>query len=118
MIVARGETYKLERFSRKPDSPYEFSDYPDVVFYGRPANTLESKTYRIQQGVNGNSDSVMVYATNLPKEIKPEDKIRFMGKEWVVVSIGFYFDSNRIVNARVFSDDYLYARSPKGLVLQ
>ena len=118
MIVARGETYQLEKFSRKEDSPYEFMDFPDAVFYGRPANNMERKLYRIQQGVNGNSDSVMVFCTNLPAFIKPNDKIRFMGKEWSVASIGYYFDSNRIVTARIFDEDYLFKRSPKGLVLQ
>lgn len=118
MIVARGETYELARFPRVENSPYEYEDAPDIVFFGRPANTLEKKVYRIQQGVNGNSDSIMVYATNLPAEIKPNDKIRFMGKEWSVASIGYYFDSNRIVTARIFDDDYLFKRSPKGLVLQ
>ena len=118
MIVARGETYQLERFSRKDDSPYEFMDFPDAVFYGRPANNMERKLYRIQQGVNGNSDSVMVFCTNLPFFIKPNDKIRFMGKEWSVVSTGFYFDDSKLMNAKIFSNDYIEKRCPKGLVLQ
>ena len=118
MIVARGETYELARFARVENSPYQFSDYPDVIFFGRPANSMEKKTYRIQQGVNGNTDSIMVYASNLPAEIKPNDRIRFMGKLWSVASIGYYFDSNKVVNARIFSDEYIFARSPKGLVLQ
>lgn len=118
MIVARGESYKLERFPRVENSPYEYESAPDVVFFGRPANTMEKKTYRIQQGVNGNSDSIMVYATNLPAEIKPKDKIRFMGKEWSVSSIGYYFDSNKLFNAKIFDEDYLFKRSPKGLVLE
>ena len=118
MIVTRGETYEFKRYPRKEDSPYEFSSFPDIVFKGRPANNMEKRTYRIQQGVNGNSDSVMIFASNLPKEIAPGDKIVFLGKEWSVASTGYYFDEARLVNGNLFNDDYIAARCPKGVVLQ
>ena len=118
MIPARGETYELKRFPRKENSPYEFDGAPDITFYGRPASQYEVRNYRIQQGVNGNNDSVFVYCTNLPDTIKPKDKIRYLGKDWTVESIGYYFDNNLIVNARLFSDGYIADRCPKGLNLQ
>lgn len=118
MITARGETYRLERFPRVENSPYEFESAPDVFFFGRPASQFEKREYRIQQGVNGNSDSVFVYCTNIPDSVKPKDKIRYMGKEWTVASVGYYFESNLISNASVFSDGYIADRCPKGLNLQ
>ena len=118
MIVTRGENYPIKRFPRVKDSPYEFSPTPDLIFYGRPANNLEKKTYRLQQGVNANNYSVFVLCSNLPQDIKPQDKIEFMGKEWTIISIGYYFDSSRITNAKIFSNEYLEKRAPKGVVLE
>jgi len=117
MIVTQGETYQLERLKRK-DNSYEWEDYPDLRFFGRPANTMEKRNYRVQQGVEGNNDGIYVLSSNLPKELAPKDKIRFMGKVWTIASIGYYFDNSRIANASLFSDDYLISLCPKGLSLQ
>lgn len=118
MIVARGETYRLDRYPRLEDSPYEFEKVPDISFFGRPASNVEKRNYRIQQGVDGNSESVYVVCTNLPSNVKPKDRIMFLGKFWSVQSIGFYYEENKVLNGKVFSNDYLVARCPKGLNLQ
>ena len=118
MITARGETYRLARYPRVADSAYEYADRPDVGFMGRPAAQNEVKDYRVQQGVNANSGGMFVYATNLPKEIKPHDRILFMGKYWSVLSVGYYYQDNLIVNGSLFSEEYLTERCPKGLALQ
>lgn len=118
MIVVHGETYLLERLPRKENSPYEWEEVPDITFFGRPANQLEKRSYRIQQGVNGGTDSVFIICSNLPSDIKTKDKIRFMGKIWTIESVGYYFDSSRIVNAKVMSEKYLFDRSPKGINIQ
>ena len=118
MIVVHGETYILKRYPRKENSPYEWEDAPDLVFKGRPANQMERRAYRVQQGVNGGTDSVFVISSNLPSDIKAKDKIEFMGKIWTVESIGYYFDSNRIVNANIMSEEYIIDRCPKGINIQ
>ena len=118
MITARGETYRLKRYPRIPDSPYEYADAPDIEFSGRPASKSEDKDYRVQQGVNANNGGIYVVATNLPSEIKPHDRIYFMGKMWSVVSVGYFYEENLIVNASAFSEEYIVARCPKGLALQ
>ena len=117
MIAARGETYELRLFPRKPDSPYEWEKEPSLTFFARPAGQMETRSYRITQGVQGNNDGIYIYCTNLPKEVKVGDKVAFLGKEWTVQTIGFYFDSNLIANAKVFSSEYLEGRCPKGLSL-
>lgn len=117
MIVTRGEDYELKRYPRKKDSPYEFDSVPDVVFRGRPAGQSERKTYRVQQGVEGNNDSIYIMSSNLPTGIKPKDRVSFMGKVYSVQSVGYFLDRNLIVNARSFSVEYLESRCPKGVVL-
>ena len=117
MIVSRGETYQIKIFPRKEDTPYLYESVP-YTFYGRPASQMEKKNYRIQQGVQGNSDGVFIYASNMPSSVKIGDKVEFMGKHWTVQSIGFYFDSSLIVNAGIMSDNYIEERSPKGVSLQ
>lgn len=118
MIVVRNEKYEYKVFKRKPNSPYEWEKEPVVTFRGRPASQLEIKQYRIQKGVNGGTDSVFVICSNLPSEIEEKDKVVFLGKEWTVASVGYYFDKNRIVNPALFSDEYIANRCPKGINLQ
>lgn len=118
MITVGNERFTYKVYKRVPNSPYEWEKTPHAIFKGRPANQLEKKQYRIQQGVNGNSDSVFVICTNLPKDVSIKDKVTFLGKEWTVASIGYYFDQSRFVNAGIFNDEYIQARCPKGINLQ
>lgn len=118
MLASRGETYRLKAYSRKEDSPYEWESYPYAEFFGRPAGQNEKRTYRIQQGINSNSDSVFVYCSNLPDEVKPQDKVEFLGKEWTVESIGYYLQDAWVVNAGAMSEEYVQRRCPKGLALR
>lgn len=114
----QGETYILGLFKRKENTPYEWEDSPSIQFKGRPANNMEKRMYRIQQGVNGGSDSIFILTTNLPEDIKVKDKVLFMGKEWTVESVGYYFNDAEIINAGIMSEEYIMARCPKGINLQ
>lgn len=118
MIPTNNEHYDLELIKRKPNSPYLYEDAPTCAFKGRPANQAEKRVFRIQKGVNGNTDSVFVYSTNMPENIEIKDKIIFMGKEWIVNSIGYYFEAAHIVNPGCLSEEQIIARCPKGLNLQ
>lgn len=118
MIPTNNERFTLELHKRVPNSSYEWEKEPTCKFKGRPANQKEIKQYRIQQGVNGNSDSQFVLASNLPANVKPQDKIFYQGKEWTVMSIGYYYDSTRFVNEGAFRQEYIEKRCPKGLNLQ
>lgn len=118
MIPTNNEKFSLVLYKRSENSPYIWDKNPSITFKGRPASQKEIKTYRIQQGVNGNSDSQFVVATNIPDLVKPKDKIVYQGKEWTVMSIGYYFDEARFVNAGAFSNEYIEKRCPKGLNLQ
>ena len=118
MIVVNGENYRFKVFKRKPNSPYEWEKESTITFKGRPASQFEKKQYRIQQGVNGGSDSVFVISSNLPKELGVKDKVLFQGKEWTIASIGYYYDQAKFINASLFSDEYIESRCPKGINLQ
>lgn len=119
MIPTNDETYILEVYKRKENTPYEYEDYPYLVFKGRPANNLERKKYRIQKGVNGNTDSVFIFSSNLNADIiNAGDRVVYLGKVWEVQSVGYYLDSSYIINGQLFSNDYIASRSPKGVALQ
>lgn len=118
MIPTNDERYTLELKKRIPNSNYEWEKAPTCTFKGRLANDIERKNYRIQKGVNGNTDSAFVYCSNLPKNVDVGDKIKFMGKVWSVQSIGYYFNSARFVNPGILSEEQLAERCPKGLNLQ
>lgn len=118
MLVSNNEKYPLQLYKRKENSPYEWEDAPYLNFKGRPASQMEIKQYRIQQGVNGGTDSVFVVCSNLPESVKVADKVVFLGKEWTVASRGFYFDEARFVNPGIMSNEYISSKCPKGLNLQ
>lgn len=118
MIPVNDEKYELKIYPRIQNSAYLWSDTPSAIFKGRPASQMEIKKYRIQKGVNGGSDSVFIKCTNLPQDIGPSDKVVFLGKEWQVQSIGYYYDEARFINAGCLSDEAIIARCPKGLNLQ
>ena len=118
MITVGNERFTFKVIKRVPNSSYEYEKKVSIVFRGTPANQIEVKLYRIQQGVNGNTDSIFVVSSNLPDTLKPQDKVEFMGKIWTVMSTGYYFDNSRFVNPGSFSDEYIAARCPKGINLQ
>lgn len=118
MIPTNDEKYTLTLTRRVKNSAYEYEKAPAFSFKGRPASNIEKKSYRILKGVNGGTDSVFVYVSNLPGEVNVDDRIYFLGKEWTVQSIGYYFDAARLVNPGVMSEEQIVNRCPKGLNLQ
>ena len=118
MIPTNDEKYELKLFKRKENTSYEWEETPRIIFNGRPANQLEKKNYRIQKGVNGNTDSIFVKATNLPEDVSVADQIKFLGKTWTIQSIGYYFDAALFINPAVLSEEQIIERCPKGLNLQ
>lgn len=118
MLVARGENYEMRLFKLKENSAFEWEEAPTITFYGRPAGKIERRKYRVQKGVVSGTDSTYVVCSNLPEFVKEGDRIDFLGKQWKVESIGYFFDENQIVNPRLFSDEYIAERCPKGVTLQ
>ena len=118
MLPVNDEKYELQVFKRIKNTAYEYESTPSIVFKGRPASQVEKKNYRIQKGVNGGSDSTFVKASNLPFEVNVNDKVKFLGKFWTVMSIGYYFDEARFVNPACLSEEQIIERCPKGLNLQ
>ena len=111
------ETYDFVVIPRVKNSAYEYDASKKITFKGRPANTQEKSKYRLQLGVNTQADSVYIYATNLPDDIKPGDKVKYLGMTQVVESVGYYYDASGIVNAGIFNPEYVVAKCPKGITL-
>ena len=118
MKVVNNENYIFEAYSRKENSPYEYENIPYATFKGRPANQYEKKNYRIMSGIQGNTDSIYIVATNLPAELNIKDRVKFLGKFWTIESMGFYFENDLLVNPSLMSDKYIEKNCPKGLSLQ
>ena len=118
MITAQHENTRFDNYKRKENSSYEYEDHPCSKIRDRNANDMERQKYRIQTGVNGNTDSIFIISSNLPANIAIGDKIEGLGKVWTVMSTGYYFNQTRIVNNGIMSDEYLIKRCPKGLNLQ
>ena len=54
----------------------------------------------------------------MPEDIKPNDKIMYLGKIWTVETTGYYLDQSRIIDFSVFDPEYIKAVSPKGMTLK
>lgn len=118
MIPTNDEKYELKLYKRLKNSDYQWESAPSIIFRGRPASQVEVKKYRVQKGVNGNTDSVFIKATNLPTDVSVGDKVEYLGKFWSVQSIGYYFEEARFINPSVFDEERLIDRCPKGINLQ
>lgn len=112
------ETYELKLYKRlRGNSAYVYGNTPILVFKARPATQMETKLFRITKGVNSSTNGITLYCSNLPNEVEIEDRVEFMGKIMLVKNIGFFYNDNKVVNAGVFSTEYLALRSPKGITL-
>lgn len=116
MIPTRGETYEIKVLKRKDGLSYEYAE--SFSFKGRPSTQLERKSYRIAKGVEGSKDSISIFATNINGTINEGDKVVFLGKTYIVASVGYYFDQARIVNPSFMSDEAIMGRCPKGIQIQ
>lgn len=112
------ETSKFEVIQRKQNSAYEMEDVVDFTFYGRPAEQFERKKYRVQKGVDINSEAVYIVATNMPDSVVVGGNIRYLGKLWKVSSVGYYISEQKTLNQGMMSDEYIISRSRKGLTIQ
>ena len=113
------ETYELKLHKReRGNNAYTYSKDSVLIFKGRPANKMEVKIFRVVKGVNGSNNSITVYCSNLPNEVDVEDKVDFMGKIMTIKNIGLFFNDNGVVNASIFSNEYLEMRCPKGITLE
>lgn len=92
-------------------------DENGVDFKCRQAGSLEKKSYNIQKGVKNNNSSIYIFATNMPEDIKPDDKVLYLGKVWSVETCGYYLDQSKIVDFGIFDPEYIKAQSPKGITL-
>lgn len=114
-IPTNNETHNL-KFCKVTKNGWEF-DENAISFKGRVASSLEQKRYNIMKGVVNNKNTIYIYASNLPEEIKPDDKVLFLGKEMTVTSVGYYIDQSKMIDASIFDPDYIKAISPKGITL-
>lgn len=117
MITVNNEIYDFAKITRVENSPYEYEDV-EIHFRGRPANRGELRNYRVQAGINGNTESLFIISSNLPDGVKVGDFIKYLGKVYTVQSVGYYYDESRLFNAKVMSDEYIIARCPKGINIQ
>lgn len=90
---------------------------PYIEFRGRPAGKVDSRNYRIQKGVEGARNNVLIVCSNLPDIIDIEDKVLYLGQMWNVKNIGYFLDESLIIDAGIMSNDYILSQCPKGITL-
>lgn len=113
--VVFGETFEVKVIRRIENSAYEYENVEVGTFNAAIVGTKETRNYRITSGVNGNSDSLFIKCSNLPIEVKVGDYVEILGEQKLVNSIGYFFEQINVVNAKLFSNEYLQSKCPKGL---
>ena len=115
MIPFSCETFSARVYKLKQNSSYEYDDNYVCEFRCKPVGKSEVKSYRLQKGVHGTSDSLFIMCSNVPDVVSVDDQVEFCGKRWSIKSIGYFFDENLIINGEIMSAEYIYNRCPKGI---
>ena len=89
--------------------------YVSKVFTDTPVPEWLCETERIHIGGTG---FYFDKAPNLPDEIEPNDQIKYLGKIWLVESVGYYLDKATFIDASIFDDEFIKAKSAKGITLR
>lgn len=114
--ATNNENWELT-FCKAKNNSWDF-DNNGIKFKGRPASALEKKCFNIQKGVMNDENSVYIYSSNLPDDIKPEDKVMYLGKVWMVETVGYYFDNANFIDPSIFDEEYIKAKCPKGITIK
>lgn len=116
-VSVPNENWDIEWRPIKENSAFEEKEFTNYVFRCRPASPREKKEYRITKGVIGVEESQYIISSNIPEEIKPGDKVVFLGKPMIVTSVGYYFDQTRIISPNKLDPEYIMAKCPKGITI-
>lgn len=117
MIPSRGQFYKATLY-RRIENSNDYEPYPNCYFKCRVVTHEETKSFFLTDGLLNADTGIFVMSNDL--KIKPniDDKVYFLGRFWLVSTIGVYIMENRIVNGSDLNMDEILKNSPKGLRLE
>lgn len=93
----------------------KISDDKGIRFDVRPAGNSEKRTFQPVSGILSEAVGIYLYTQDLPSEIAPHDMVVFLGKQYMVESVGYFMEDLRILGAKRFADTTLIEKFPKGI---
>jgi len=111
MNLQFGNEYVAKLYKRVPNSV----DYETMCidFKCRPLATHEKGNIQVISGTLTQNRAITIYAQYIPTEIKSSDKVVFMGKEYLVESVGYSLDDFRAFGSKVLSPEKIISDVPK-----
>lgn len=113
MAVRNANYYDILIYHRL-DNSSEYSSIPTKARV-RIANNLEINKYQALSGAITKLQGVFLYAQEFPKELKNDDRVVFLNREYLVESVGVYLNESNLIGQHRFSTDYIIKKSPKGI---
>jgi len=93
----------------------KISDDKGIRFDVRPAGSSEKRTFQPISGMLTEAVGIYLYTQDLTSEIAPHDTIVYLGKHYMVESVGYFVEDLRILGAKRFADKVLIEKFPKGI---
>ena len=95
---------------------HEYDTEHPVTFECRTASEKELEHFYPLRGLNVHKTGLTLYTQHdILDVIEDDDKLVFMGQEYLIDSVGIYLSQSRMVNQRMFNDSHVIENSPKGI---
>lgn len=117
MIPSRGQFYNATLYRRKENSN-EYEEFPNSNFNCKVATHYEIKAFMVTDGLFNLNSGIFIMVNNLKITPKIDDKVYFLGRFWLVSTIGVYITENRLLNGKELNMEEILKRCPKGLRLE
>lgn len=117
MIPSRGNFYKATLYRRNINAN-DYEPYPNSDFNCKVATHLEIKSFMLTDGLFNPNSGIFIMSNDLKTMPKINDKIYFLGRLWLVSTIGYYITENRLLNGKDLNMEEIMKRCPKGLRLE
>lgn len=115
MAVRNANYYDILIYHRLENSS-EYHTIPTKARV-RVANNLEISKYQVLSGAITKLRGVFLYSQDFPKELKNDDRVVFLNREYLVESVGVYLNESNLLGQHRFSNEYIIKKSPKGIKL-
>lgn len=115
-LIPSRDTLQVTFWHAIKNSSFEYEQQPHYA-KASVVGQKQEKTYRIEQGVQTKDDSTYLKITNLQEDIQVGDRVLFMGEYKTVQSVGYFFDESLMSSFAMFNEEYIKARSPKGIAI-
>ena len=110
-----GNGFEATLYRRKTNS-HEYDMTPVATFTCRMATDEEKRHFYPLRGLNMHERTTSLYTEeDVLSIIEDDDKLVFMGKEYIIDGVGVYLNQLRMINPRKFKSDYIIQKAPKGI---